>query len=297
MAVTSRLKWAVGSTAFVATLCLGIVCFSGCAKSSGNPITSNDQNISSSAVTSDVADAVSDALASNNGGALDQVNDIFELSAGLGIGAGSSLGKIESDSTVVNRSYDSTAMAWSLFVYKEKSALPLYFGTWTRSYWYQFIANGQPQKFRVTNNVAADNIHHKLLAGTGYYFTPRLVHHLRSISSDWTASNTNTDSVTINGTYSRSGVDTILAAARKGTVLDHSLTLTFVNVRGPRGLRLPRSERTSGTIEGVYTATITAPGKDPVTVTKTFTVTLGSGSASFSIDGTRFLSDLATGDH
>jgi hypothetical protein len=145
--------------------------------------------------------------------------------------------------------------------------------------------------------VVADNVKHKLTGGTGYFFTPRLVHHLRSISSDWTASNANTDTVTINGTYSRAGVDTIQAVARKGTVLDHTISLNFMNVKGPRGSRLNRSEKTSGTIQGTYTATVTAPGKEPVSITKTFTITLGGGNATFSVDGTRYIADLATGDH
>jgi len=280
-----------------ATFCIAADLLTGCSKNTNNPIASNDQTSRSVVLADNVADAVSDALASNNGGAMDQVNDVFELAAGVGIGSGTGLGKILGDSSLINRTYDSTAMAWTITVFKQKSLPPLYYGVWTRDYWYQFSANGHPQKFRITGNVVADNIKHKLTGGTGYYFTPRLVHHLRSISSDWTASNANTDIVTINGTYSRAGVDTVLAVARKGTVLDHTLSLNFVNVKGPRGSRLNRSEKTSGTIQGTYTATVTAPGKDPVTITKTFTITLGGGNATFAIDGTRYVADLATGDH
>ena len=280
-----------------ATFCIAASLHTGCSKNTNNPIASNDQTSRSVVLADNVADAVSDALASNNGGAMDQVNDVFELAAGVGIGSGIGLGKILGDSILVNRSYDSTAIAWTTSVFKQKSLPPLYYGVWTRDYWYQFSANGHPQKFRITGNVVVDNIKHKLTGGTGYYFTPRLVHHLRSISSDWTASSANTDTVTINGTYSRAGVDTVLAVARKGTVLDHTLSLNFVNVKGPRGSRLNRSEKTSGTIQGTYTATVTAPGKDPVTITKTFTIALGGGNAAFAIDGTRYVADLATGDH
>jgi hypothetical protein len=278
-------------------LCSGAMFFAGCDRHKSNPLAADPQNNQTLTTTDDVADAVSDALASNNGGVMDQVNDVFEIAGGVGIGSGTGLGKFSSDSTSVNRMYDSTTASWTFSVYKQKSALPLYYGVWTRDYWYQFSANGQPQKFRVTGGVVADNIRHKLLGGTGYYFTPRIVHHLRSISSDWTAANTNTDTVTINGTFSRAGVDTVVALVRKGTVLDHTLSLTFVNVKGPRGSRLNRSEKTSGTIQGTYTATVTAPGKDPFTITKTFTITLGGGSASFSIDGSKYIADLATGDH
>jgi hypothetical protein len=278
-------------------LVLSVLLLNGCNKNSDNPMAATDQNTPSAVIADNVADEVSDALASNNGGVLDQVNDVFELAAGVGIGAGTALGKSTGDSTLVNRNYDSTAMAWTISVYRQKSALPLSYGVWTRNYWHQFSANGQAQKFRITGNAVADNIKHKLTSGTGYFFTPRLIHHLRAISSDWTATGTNTDTVTINGTYTRSGVDTVVATLRKGTVLDHSLSLTFLNVKGPRGSRLNRSEKTSGTIQGTYTATISAPGKEPMTITKTISIILGGGTATFSVDGTRFVSDLATGDH
>jgi hypothetical protein len=289
-------KWFV-PTVFAATILIATALFNGCNKSADNLVTTNDQNLSSAVVTDNVADAVSDALASNNGGVLDQVNDVFELAAGVGIGAGTGLGKTTGDSTLVNRSYDSTAMAWTVSVYKQKSTPPFSYGIWTRNYWHQFSANGQAQKFRITGNVVADNIKHKLTSGTGYFFTPRLIHHLRAISSDWTAAETNTDTMTINGTYTRSGVDTVVATLRKGTVLEHSLSLTLLNVKGPRGSRLNRSEKTSGTIQGTYTATISAPGKEPITITKTISITLGGGTATFSVDRTRFVSDLTTGDH
>lgn len=290
---TKRLFALLGAAVF----CLATGLFTGCSKNTNNPIAANDQNSQSATIADNVADAVSDALASNNGGAMDQVNDVFELAGGVGIGSVTGLGKTSGDSTLVNWTYDSTAVAWTLSVFKQKTLLPLYYAVWTRDYWYQFSANGHPQEFRITGNVVADNIKHKLTGGTGYFFTPRLVHHLRSISSDWTASNTNMDTVTINGSYSRAGVDTILAASRKGTVLDHVLLLNFINVKGPRGSRLNRSEKTSGTIQGTYTATVTVPRKDPVTILKTITITLGAGNATFSVDGIRYIADLATGDH
>ena len=245
----------------------------------------------------DAADAVSDALASNNGGAIDQVNDVFEIAGGVGVGGGV-LGKTSSDTTIVASEYDSTSMSWITNTFKTQSNLPLYYGIWTRIHVLQFRGDGNAQKFRVTNGVVADTIHHQLTGGTGYFFTPRLVHHLLSIGSNWIVSNTNTDTVTINGSYNWSGIDTIQApAARKGRVLVHTIALTFVDVKGPRGARIARSAKTSGTITCTYTATVTVPGKASYIVTKTFTIILGGGDATFSIDGTKYISDLATGDH
>lgn len=283
-------------------LCIGIFVvgtafITGCKKS--DSITDAGQTTTASDDVADAVDAVSDALASNNGGAMDQVNDVFEISAGVGVGAGEAFGKSYGDTTVVSRQYDSTTATWTMYLLRQKSALPLYFGLWTRTYTLQFRANGRPQKFRAVGGSVADSIIHKTISTgcTGYFWTPRLVHHLVSLSGNWTASNTNTDTVTINGLYSWSGIDTIKATARSGRVINRTISLTFSNVRGPRGMRRDRSSATSGTITGTYSATITVPGKAPYTVTKTFTIILGGGNAAITIDGTKYTADLATGDH
>ena len=280
----------IGAIAMTATL------ITGCKKNDSNPL-GNSSTVTTSDDVADAADAVSDALASNNGGAMDQVNDVFEIAGGVGVGV---LGKADGDTTFVGKQYDSSTVSWTTTTFKERSNLPLYYGVWTRVHWLQFRTNGTAQKFRTTNGVVADTILHQLdpLGNTGYFYTPRLVHHLLSISSNWIASNTNTDTVTINGSYKWSGIDTIEAPfARKGRVLNHTITLTFVNVKGPTGARLARSEKTSGEIDARYQATVTTPAGTTYTVDKSFTIILGGGDATFSIDGSKFVSDLATGDH
>jgi len=281
---------------FIAIFLVAAAFIAGCKKNDSNPASTSTTATLSDEAT-DAADAVSDALASNNGGAMDQVNDVFEIAGGVGVGGGV-LGKTSSDSLSVGKLYDTTSMAWIISVFKQKNTpLQPYYGIWTREFWLQFRANGQPQKFRKTNGAFADTIIHQLKGGTGYFWTPRLVHHLDSISSQWTASNTNTDTVTINGRYFWSGIDTIKAAARLGRVLHHSISMTFVDVKGPSGPRLVRSEKTSGTINVDYTATVTLAGKELYSITKSFTIVLGGGDATFSINGLRFVADLATGDH
>ena len=275
---------------FSAALFLG-----GCKKSDSNPLTNSATTVTEDAA--DAADAVSDALASNNGGAMDQVNDVFEIAGGVGVGGGV-LGKTSASASLSGATYDPATMSWTMTLVKKDSLLlPLYYGYWTRNYWFQFRANGQPQKYGNTNSVLADTIEHRLLGGTGYFFTPRLVHHLISISSDWTASSIKTDTVTINGTYSWTGTDTIKVLARKGTVLVRTITLNFQNVRGPKGPRRAQSDATSGTISGTYDATVTTASGVQHHITRTFIIVLGGGKAKFSIDEFSFVSDLGTGDH
>lgn len=269
---------------------------SGCKRNENNPV-DNSAATTVSDDAADAADAVSEALASNNGGAMDQVNDVFEIAGGVGVGGGV-LGRTTADASLSGAKYDSTTMSWTLILVKGDSVqAPLYYTYCTRDYWLQFRANGQPQKLRNTNGVVADTIKHKLTGGSGYFRTPRLVHHLLSIGSDWIASNTNTNTVTINGTYFRSGVDTIKVTGRNGRVLSDSISLIFENVTGPRGTRLARSEETTGTIIVFYTAEVTTAAGVKYSVTKSFTIVLSGGDATFSIDGFRFVSDLASGDH
>ena len=115
----------------------------------------------------------------------------------------------------------------------------------------------------------------------------------------------NTPAVTINtfnnGSYIKTGSDTLktLNAVR---TLNHTLTLNFINVVGPRGGKLNLSQKTSGTITGTYHAVVTFQKgslyKDKV-IDKDINITLGSGvrgKALFDIGGWRFFADLESGD-
>jgi hypothetical protein len=279
------------SSKFFTAICIGIffvgtAFIAGCKKS--DSITNAGQPPTVSDDAANTADAVSDALASNNGGAMDQVNDVFEIADGAVVGGTvvNMLAKSYSDSLKFNTSDTS----WSLYLYRDRGIT----AWWSRSYKYQFIGpSGKAQAARV----GAVLIKHQLLSGTGHFQTLRLIHDLTGISSNWTASINADTTVTINGTYSRAGRDSVIIGSRKGTLMTDALSLTFTDVKGPRGTRLSRSEKTSGTISGVYTATISVPGKTTKTITKSFTITLGGGNATFTIDGNNFMADLATGDH
>ncbi len=279
---------------FFTTLCIGIffvgtAFIAGCKKS--DSITNAGQTTTVSDDVADAADAVSDALASNNGGAMDQVNDVFETAGGTGVGGNAGvdmLAKSYSDS--VSLKFNASDTSWSLYIYRVRGTT----AWWSRSYKHQFIGpSGKAQAARVE----AVLIEHQLLSGTGHFQTLRLIHDLTSISSNWTASINADTTVTINGTYNRAGRDSVILGSRKGTLMTDSLSLTFTNVKGPRGSRLNRSEKTSGTISGVYFATLSVPGKATKTIMKTFTITLGGGNAVITIEGATYTTDLATGDH
>ena len=275
-------------------LCIGIffvgtIFIAACKKS--DSIADTGQTTTVSDDVANAVDAVSDALASNNGGVMDQVNDVFEIAGGTGVGSGIAANMLaKSYADTVRLKFNASDTSWSLYVYRERGIT----ATWSRSYKHQFIGlNGKAQ----AAPAGAVLVKHQLLTGTGHFQTFRLIHDLTGISSNWTASINADTTATINGTYTRAGRDSVISGSRIHTLMTDSLSLTFTDVKGPRGTRLSRSEKTSGTISGIYAATISVPGKVTKKITKSFTITLGGGKATLTIDGNTFSADLTTGEH
>ena len=289
---TSKQLWVktIAGLFVVGIFLVAMASIDGCKKNDNSvDAGAGDTGISAADETADAADAVSDAVAGNNGGAMDQVNDVFEIAGGASIGSAGEGGLAKAFGDSTSLTYNASDTSWSLYVYRQRGV-----SWWLRNYWHQFVgSSGKAQAQRS----GAVKINHKLLNGGGHFQTLRLIHDLQSISSNWTAALNGDTTVTINGTYNRSGRDSLILGNRKGTTLASSLSLTLKNVTGPRGRRVARSAATSGTIDVVYSVTITVPGKTPVTRTKSFTITLGGGNASFAIDGTNYTADLDTGDH
>jgi len=71
------------SLLFTVGFFVAIVSVTGCKKNNSNPVTGSTTLSDDDA---DAADAISDAVAANNGGAMDQVNDVLEIAGGVGVG-------------------------------------------------------------------------------------------------------------------------------------------------------------------------------------------------------------------
>ena len=107
--------------------------------------------------------------------------------------------------------------------------------------------------------------------------------------------------------YVRSGLDTITTANAVRT-LDHTVSMTFTNITGPRirpaSLMFTRKNlmnQATGTITGVYTATVTVQRGSTYkekSIEREFTITLGSGEGAIGIhgDGRGFRANLLTGE-
>jgi hypothetical protein len=274
---------------FIALLVITGVFITGC-KKDNNPVTAavDDQ------ISADAADVVGDALAVNNGGVVDQMNDVMDMATTGGILELNGLAKMSSVANYdsVKKVFNTADTTWTVYVSRERTNGLTYYGKWYRVFWFQFI--GVDGKAQLVRSAQTATVKHKILQGAGIFFTPRLTSYLKSITSDWVATNTNTDTVTINGTFSKSGIDS--SKVRYKRIFDHTLTLNFSNVKGPKGTRLNYYLKYSGTITGTYSATVTNRDGKTFTYTKNISIIIGGGVGTYTIDGTAYKVDLATGD-
>lgn len=254
--------------------------------------------------TQDAAESIASAIGEDNGGILDQLGDIALVCSPNGFqslsmesSGGGALNKgIQAADTLY---YDSSTGYWTVEISRERSELfGLYYARFSRRYQVQFRnAAGQPQQFYIVGADTARSVNFKILDGTGYARSPRWSHHLSAIVADWTVTNAHTNILTVNGTYNRSGIDTLLTY-NGIRAADHTLEMTMSEITGPRGNRNNISVATSGQLAGTYTGTVTFISGEAYgerSFTRTFTVTFNNGTAIITVNGRTFTSDLKTG--
>ena len=269
----------------------------GC-KSSSNTVT-NPTTTEDPQATSDAATSLGGAMAINNGGVLDQVQDLLNTPTISGY-LSKSIPSDNNSTQSVTYSYDSLTGWWTVNVDRTRSG-PTWYTHYTRVYMHQFLnKSGVFQKRYITLADTAYSVNHHIVSGTGQFYNLWLSHKLTGLSCQWGASNTNTDTVTINTTapYTRSAIDTIFGAAGGVRTLDHSITINFANVKGPRGTGLDWWLKISGTITGHYHATVTftkGSTYNEKTIDRDFTIILGGPTIKISIGGSTYLADVQTG--
>jgi len=289
------------------TICTGV--FTGCQKDT-NPL---DSKLDNTAIA-DAAISVANSIAVDEGGALNQVADILDISTSEGLIPDPDILRARfagKGITTSEKTYDEATGWWTVNLTRKRGeAGSLPYTEILRSYKYQFLTkDGKFQKTWIVDNGAggvdtAYTIHHKILSGSGINKTPRGSHNLLSLSGEWLVTGVNTETVTINtyngGSYIKTGADTITTKNAVRT-LNHTLTLNFNNVTGPRGRKLNLAEKTSGTITGTYHAVITFQKGglySDKTIDKEINITLGGGNGSsfFDIGGMRFFWNKQTGE-
>jgi hypothetical protein len=284
-------KRALGLVAIVA-----MVLFAGGCEKSTEPAADN--------ATQDAAESIASTIGEDNGGILDQLGDVALVCSPGGLqalpmisGGSGSLGKgIAVPDTLF---YDDATGYWTIEISRERTALyGLYYAAFSRIYQVQFRnAAGEVQQYYVTGSDTAHSVNFRIVSGTGSARTPRWNHHLREILADWTVTNAHTSILTVNGTYGRSAIDTLLTY-NGVRAADHVLSMTMTNITGPRGNRNNISVATSGELAGTYAGTITFVSGETYAerdFTRNFTVTFDNGTAIITVNGRTFTSDLKTG--
>lgn len=265
----------------------------GCKDKDTNPVSATLSELA----LADAAEVVADAAGADNGGAIDQIQDALDLTIGGGIRMGEYDGGLLAKAVAFGDSgvYDQNTGWWTVTISRSRSSMSGTFSaSFERVYQYQFLnKNGQALPWRVFQGDTAVTMHFKVLSGSGTHITPRISHRLVSLTSDFTIIDLNRDTVTVNGTSSRHGIDTLTTRNAVRTS-DHTLDMTFSEIKSlkPTPMRRMRPDQDiSGTITGRYQASITFLRGElyqEKTVDRTFTIDLASDSSHISIGGKRF---------
>ncbi|MCE1187652.1 MAG: hypothetical protein LWX56_00810 [Ignavibacteria bacterium] len=259
--------------------------------------------------TADAAAAVAAEVAVNNGGVLDQANDlIFAARFTSSEEDPYAIEGFPAGIKQATREYDSLSGWWTVTVTKEIGhPWLLYYSTYTREYKHQFLnKNGRFQRFYITpTNSGCDtaySLHSLISDASGYTFMPRLTHTLTGQSGDWLITGINTPEITINSMYGkpfvRTSVDT-LTRVNSMRILEDSLSLQFFNVTGAKGGILSKGKLTGGTITGHYHAIVTFKRGDAYaesTIDRDIVVTLGEKTTRLKVGIFEYLIDSFTGD-
>lgn len=259
--------------------------------------TAVDDTVSANA---DVAESLAKLTAEDTGGLVEQVGDVMELATVGDIHGQSDAIAAKFDSFTVERSYDEATGTWTISVSRELGDPEgERYLSFSRTYQVQFLnEGGAPQKFFVTASDTAHAISFVIVEGSGTLTTPHISAQRENITGEWMATGVNTDTVTLNGTYGRSGGHTITSLEAVRT-LDYELSLEVVDLVGPKGSRRDLSQKLSGTITGQYDATATFERGDAYRereISKQFTIVIEDGTATITVEGQVFGSNVRSGD-
>lgn len=252
---------------------------------------------SATADAEDAALSIGAAIALDNGGLLDEMAAAASASVapdGLD-GPGDARPGCERD-----RQYDDATMVWTLTVQCQRGTPDRrFFAAFGRQSAVQFLAGGQPQQAPE----GADALTYRILRGQSIVRRPHHVQRVTSLSADLSVTGLDADLVAVNGTYQRTGADS-LRTRRGNRTSEYTLDLAATDVQGPRRIYENWRRAVAGTLTGHYVGTVTTTTRAGGTVTRdvdrTFTVTFplvgGDRQAEIAIDGQRFRADVSTGE-
>jgi hypothetical protein len=245
-------------------------------------------------VDQDVAESVSALLAEDTGGLLEQAGDAFALASTEDLATSAKNG------TFIERSYDEATGTWTISVTREGGnpagtrSMSL-----SRVYELRFLnASGEPQKYYVTEGDTATSMTLTIVEGSGVFETPRVKAVRNDLSGAFVATGIDTDELTLNGTYDRSGTHELVTPGITRT-LTYEMSLEVVDLVGPRGSRLNLSEKVSGTLIGHFVGSLTIQRGDVLEqhdIDREVLVEIVDGEMTITINGVPYDFDPASGD-
>ena len=279
---------------FLPALALALA-LAGCDAASDTPDTA-----AATADTEDAAVSIAAALALDTGGVLDEMAAAASASVAtdnLDGPRGPGDGRPGCDRS---REYDEGTMVWTLTVACRRGHPDRpFFAAFGRQSAVQFLAGGVPQQLPE----GADALTYRILSGQSIVRRPHHVQRVTGLAADFDVTGLDQELVTVNGTYQRTGADS-LRTRRGERTSEYTLDLEATDVQGPRRVYDNWRRAVAGTLTGHYVGTVTittaAGGTVTRNVDRTFTVTFplvgGDRQAEIAIDGQRFRADVSTGE-
>lgn len=255
----------------------------------------------------DAAESIAASTGYETGGSTDFMGDVSDIASNLGLQE-FILGDKTSNQTFkavskqsIDKNFDQATQKWTVTLSRKKgSPEASNYTTISRVCQYQFLnAKNEPQKNYITDSDTAYAMTFIIVSGTNYHRTPRVSGVVTQLSGVFRATELNTSKITINGSFSKSGIDTI--NTRKGTrIINHTLNLTYTNIIGERGMGKEWYKTATGTVTGTYVGSIvTQKGTayNEKSINKNIEITLGVGGKSdIKIGGKKFISKLLSGE-
>ena len=267
--------------------------FTGCSKDS--PVAPIESANISYDESSDMAESVADNLGEDTGGMMDQVNDMI-MFAGE-----ENLAKTSGDFfDLKDKQWDESTKTWTITLERERGyEASSFYAYIERVYKVQFFNSvDMPQQFFITNGDTARTMTFEIVSGSGRHKTLKISQELQELEGNFVATGIQTDTVTINGTYRRSAVDT-LTNATATRIHSHSTELNISDLKGQRGYRGDLSLAYSGTITGTHTADIHwsgEKGEQDKTVSREIYIVIEDGQAVINMNNSKYNCNLVTGE-
>lgn len=278
-------------TLFLMFTLLAAFALAGCSDDTNTP-----EAIGIVSAEKDAAETIATDLGADDGGLVDQLTDAVSFAGGVDL----SLKSADECEGLREADYDAATGTWTITIVRERGdpeSLP--YASFTRVYTLRFLDEmGEPQEHYMVDGEAARTIEFAIVSGEGEHLTMRVEQELLELAGQFVITDAHTDVVTINGTYTRSGVNE-LETDRFERTHTSTLNLALIDVVAPRGVGRDLSEAVSGTVTGTYEATITVTRGDDYSereIYREFNIELGDGEAQVFMNRDRYRVRLKTGE-